>query len=453
MRTMSQKEEQSTLSFQSFVDVKCVFSSPDLPCDFCRTRNNGAPCQKKWGQKKEEKKMEERNSKKSIAIARPVATAIDEVIPPQDVLLLQFAYSDVFVTFGGSVVGPLLRRFAVSFSPSINSKPLRHAALALAAAYAPSSEAVSHFERLEYHKSRACKALRKKMQVKIEESDLFAVCLLTVLSALYSQPDFSIHLSGFIAITKELHRKAALEAGSNPLAVFWPLARDMIQSECRRMHGNADAIDFYYFFQQTIGPPAFRSRVRYFSEIFGVGSERLRLYTYVESIWLHTLVLRRCFRDTVLRQMAGQLSTSFIVEIIASEVMADLHSPDITQILDEIAPSHSVVSIQLDPEWGDSFMYTILLHRFCELLIVYLKADSVLKAASTLEANIAASTLVRFLKTEWHVLHQIPQFPAGSLKNQISRSMLPRMLWIAGLTFTKTREPQGMLPHLYIINN
>jgi hypothetical protein len=165
---------------------------------------------------------------------------------------------------------------------------------------------------------------------------------------------------------------------------------------------------------------------------------------------LHILVLRRCFRDTVSRQMVGSPNTSFVVQSIVSEVIADLHSPEIIRIFNEVSPSHSVVSIQLDPAWGNSFMYTILLHRFCELLIVYLKADSIMKAATTSEANTAASSLVRFLKTEWHVLLQIPQ---ESLRNQISGSMLPRMLWIAGLTFTKKREPQGMFPDQPIINN
>src|SRR5271170_7658235 len=100
---------------------QCNFASIDLPCEFCQTRNLPV-CLKKLGQKSEEVK------------SRVPPTPDDSVIPPQDVLLLQFAYSDEFANSAGLFIRNLFRRFSFMFGPSINNQSLRHATLAWAAA-------------------------------------------------------------------------------------------------------------------------------------------------------------------------------------------------------------------------------------------------------------------------------------------------------------------------------
>jgi hypothetical protein len=454
MRTLSQKEKQGHTTIEFHTDFQCIFTSIDVPCEFCQGRGIGSSCIKKWGQKKEEsmaisKEAAAAKKEKCTTVSRQIPTAIDETIRHEDVLLLQFAYSDSFVFSGGGIIGHLLRRMAVSYSPSINSQPLRHAVLAFSAAFLPRSN-ISYFDRLEYHKTAACTSLRKKLSSTVDESDLFAVCLLAVLSGLYlDRTEFAIHRSGFVSIMKELCRKIRLQGGLSPLSLYWPLARDMILRDCRSIDCNENALSFCYFSQKLMGPQNFAARGRYFSELYGISSERLRLHTYYESILMYSLLLRRCFRHTVYMQLHGQLKCSFIVTSIVSEVDNDLRSPEVTRIRQEIFPGASVegAAIELDPAWGNSFIYTILLHHFCELLIAYLNADSILQSASSLEATRAASSLVRFLNTEWLVLNQVQQFSADpqlSMRTQATRLKIPRMLWLAGITFTKNRDPLGM---------
>jgi hypothetical protein len=456
MRTLSQKEKQGHTTIEFHTDFQCIFTSIDDPCEFCQGRGIGSSCMKKWGHKKEQsmaiiKEAAAAKKEKCTTVSRQIPTAIDETIRHEDVLLLQFAYSDSFVFSGGGIIGHLLRRMAVSYSPSINSQPLRHAVLALSAAFLPRSN-ISYVDRLEYHKTAACTSLRKKLSSNVDESDLFAVCLLAVLSGLYREiNEFGVHRSRFVSIMKELCRKIRHQGGLSPLSLYWPLARDMILRDCRSIDCNENALSFCYFSQELMGPQNFAARGRYFSELYGISSERLRLHTYSQSILMHSLLLRRCFRDTVYRQLQGQLKCSFVVTSIVSEVGNDLHSPEITRIRQEIFPSDSLegAAIELDPAWGNSFIYTILLHHFCELLIVYLKADSILQSAGSLEATRAASSLVRFLKTEWPVLNKVQQFSANpqlSTTMQEARLKIPRMLWLAGLTFTKTRNLLGVFP-------
>jgi hypothetical protein len=136
-----------------------------------------------------------------MTVSRSLPTAIDEVIPSQDLLLLQFAFSDLFESSGGTIIGKFLKRLSVSFSPAIESKPLRHAIVAFAAAYVPAHLYPSFAERIEEQTALASKALRKKTSTNLDEGDLFAVCLLTLLSCIQGNAEkFRIHLGGLIAI-------------------------------------------------------------------------------------------------------------------------------------------------------------------------------------------------------------------------------------------------------------
>jgi hypothetical protein len=383
-----------------------------------------------------------------MTVSRPPPTAIDEVIPSQDQLLLQFAFSDLFQSSGGTIIGSLLKVLSVSFSPSIKSKPLRHATLAFAAAVVPSHLYSSFADRVEEHSYLASKALRKKTSIDLDEGDMFAVCLLTLLSCIRREVEkFQVHLGGITAIMKELQSKAAKAGTPNIFATFWPLARDVILNESRHIHGtNHLALKFCNVSQQTIGPQNFRDRTLYFSELFGVASDRLRFYTYHDCIWQYSVLMRRCFRDTVYRQAEGKLKVSSLVASIISEVNVDFRSPAVTRIFDEVfLSSDQRVSLSDEQNWGEPMMYTLLLHHFCQLLLIYLEADSVLESTLLREARMAAISLVGYVRSEqWHVV-ETPGRPLSE-RYQVIQSLLPRMLCMAGLTLTKERSPEGM-PH------
>ena len=378
-----------------------------------------------------------------MTVSRPPPTAIDEVIPSQDQLLLQFAFSDLFEASGGTIIGSLLKVLSVSFSPSIKSKPLRHATLAFAAAVVPYHLSSSFAERVEEHSDLASKALRKKTSIDLDEGDLFAVCLLTMLSCMYRDTEkFRIHIGGVMAIMTELQNKSANTGTSNSLATFWPLARDVILHGYRAVpRSNRLALKFCNVSQQIIGPQNFRDRTIYFSRLFGVASDRLRFYTYEDCIWQYSHLLRRCFRDTVYRQTEGKLKVSSVVASVISEVKVDFLSPAVTRIFDEV--SEERVSLSGQEFWGEPMIFTLLLHHFCQLLLIYLEADSVLESTSSPEARMAANSLVHCVRSEWHVFED-PARPLPA-RYQTIQSLLPRMLCMAGLTLTKEKCPEGIL--------
>src|SRR5204862_5837288 len=165
----------------------------------------------------------------------------NSIICQQDVLLLQFAYSDMFSALGGSLISNLFRKFAYIFSPSIGSESLRQATLAWAAAFLPPDP--SNYDRMEYYSTCAGRALRTKSSETIDESDIYAASLLTILSCLYLDRQKSeIHLKGFLAIIDEFSKKLLKQEMSGQLStvhhlsMFMPLVRDLIIEASRCSH-------------------------------------------------------------------------------------------------------------------------------------------------------------------------------------------------------------------------
>jgi hypothetical protein len=379
-----------------------------------------------------------------MTVSRPPPTAIDQVISSQDQLLLQFAFSDVFESSGGTIIGSLLKRLSLSFSPAIKSRSLRHAILAMGAIFVPPYLSPLFAERVEVHSALAYKALRKKTSIKLDEGDLFAVCLLTLLSCIQRDTEkFRIHLGGLIAIMRELQTNTANGGSPNCLAIFWPLARDIILNECQAVQLRSEHFEFCNASQQIIGPQSFRDRTIYFSGLFGVTSDRIRYYTYCNCIWQYNTLLRWCFRDTIYRQVQGNLTVSSEVAAVVSEVKVDLQSPNITKIFHEVFLSDGRVRpVREQGYWGVGFMYSLLLHHFCELLVIHMEADSVLQSVSSPEARMVATSLVQYVRTEYFVSGTPGDHDR---RNQLTQSLFPRILWLAGLTLTREECPEGII--------
>lgn len=83
---MQKTQQQGIITANKTLTINCVYLHEWLPCDFCRARNITFPCIKLLGSKI--------TGRASLCL--PVPTAIDAVINSEDVLLLQYAYSEKF---------------------------------------------------------------------------------------------------------------------------------------------------------------------------------------------------------------------------------------------------------------------------------------------------------------------------------------------------------------------
>jgi hypothetical protein len=157
---------------------QCIFTSELQPCDFCREKGVETPCLKLKGPKKQIQITSSQTS--SHGPSRPIPTAIDAVINAEDVLLLQYLYSldctypQTGVQFGLVV---FFKQMAVLYGISIQSPALRHAMLATAASWLPSTEFDDRYQR---HIDQASQALPSTITptTTVTEPDLFATQIL-----------------------------------------------------------------------------------------------------------------------------------------------------------------------------------------------------------------------------------------------------------------------------------
>lgn len=120
------------------------------------------PCFKLYGPKTEAR----------LSPSRPIPTAIDAVISAEDVLLLQYAYSEQY-----GVHWSFIQTLPCEYGHTIEFAPLRHAVLAYAAGELPHDQ---FHERSQYHSCQTYEMLINKLDSAetITESDVFASCVL-----------------------------------------------------------------------------------------------------------------------------------------------------------------------------------------------------------------------------------------------------------------------------------
>lgn len=368
----------------------------------------------------------------------------------QDFSLFQFVYSNDFehAQDWGKSLASLLKTLATIFGTYINSVSLRHATLALAATCVQSS--VSNKERAMYHSARAYKALQRQTTTTLGEADLYAALLLTLLATISENiKEYSIHLNGFQAVMLELKRKARETGYSLHLSIFWPLARDLIIEGSRNVGHSEDlVISFALACQQLVGRQSLLSRVHYFVEFYGeeLGWE----YAFVQSSWQYCRLLRMYFRETVYEQLEGAKGVNNRTKSLVSEMKADLSSSEVCDIVEKIASEMSDISSsnELDAR-SDVLRYMRLIYQFCQHLIVILEAPTVLEAVVSPETMLSAKMLIGLIQPEWstpltssHYIFPRPTAPC----------LLPRLLWVAGLSLTKTRNIIGT-PTVYRVVN
>jgi hypothetical protein len=380
--------------------------------------------------------------KAEATIARMI-TSIDGIIQPQDVMLLQFAYSVNFewLNFGSSITN-LLKKFVSVFGPSIDNKSLRHAILAWAAAFQPFSS--SQHECIERHSIAAAKAIVKKTLETIDEADLFATVMLTILYASPGTQDiskFGIHVRGFVAVMSVLSQKSRHKGYNSELFKFWPLALDLIQERSRQVFYPVVRdylIELNYHCNALIGPQNLVRRINYLTEFYGVDPKHE--YAFSQSVWCDSLTLRLCFRETVKRQLGGQKGMDETISSLVSNLKAGLGSRQIREIAKNLWRRRS----RLD--WGpldikdDLLMFSLLVYQFCEHLILLMDSRTILEGTTSHEVVQSALLILRLSQQpEW----LLPVTSYSYFPRKTATDFVPRMLWIAGLSLRPDDYSEG----------
>ena len=402
-------------------------------------------CIKKLGEKTEEIKSKTEEIK---SIARLPPTPNDNVIVHQDVLLLQFAYSDEFACIGGAFIGNLFRKFAFVFGLSIDSESLRQATLACAAAFNASN---GSFDRMQEHSMAASKAFRAKSSDTLEMADLYAALLLAYLSCLYEDSrSFAIHMEEVGEIIQ--NRKAMQSAKNHPrLFIFLPLARDLILEASRTVRfSNPVVLQFCNDYQQAIGPPDFENRTQYFQEVVSVREQHF--YAFYHSIWHHTTTLRHCLRDTVWRQVGAVRGLNPYVETVLNGVKLDLESTQVQAIVAQLSLLKSVPAGKEEQHYimHGEWMFSLLLYHFCMLMIAVLETESLIQGVSSIPVVSRANGLLQFVDNIW--FQDEPFIPCNfGVPSDLRKPLVVRILLLIGLTMKPEQFRHGKSTRAYAL--
>ena len=188
----------------------------------------------------------------------------------EDVLTLDYAYSEAFAFLAGSHVAQLLKRLAGPISLSVESYSLRQAILAYAAAFNPSHGPYNQLMQ-RYH-SNATTAVLKALKApgSLDESDLLSACLslyLACISWWFDTERFSFHAELVKSIMKQLRNKIHSNA---QLRLLWPIIHDLLVEGGRVVFkSNIPALGLLDESSQMLGFVSYSDRVGCLSELYG----------------------------------------------------------------------------------------------------------------------------------------------------------------------------------------
>jgi len=197
---------------------------------YCQKRKFGTPCIKVWGPVKQR-----------TSILGPPATPTDQVIEPENVMLLQYLYHYTFAdNYIATQFSYMAKEAARIFSPSINSLSLRYALLLFAGVLRGNLNMSPLCMR---NASLARLSLLKKPCATMDQADLLAALVLAMVSmtqAVYIDEDrdlsahyykeFRVHTNGVESILFHIFKEDDTESRSSGLATIWSPIREIMLS-------------------------------------------------------------------------------------------------------------------------------------------------------------------------------------------------------------------------------
>ena len=300
-------------------------------------------------------------------MARPVSSPEAVHLVSQDVLLLQYAYSQKLNTFASRKVQSLMMKFANAFGPYLNNSSLRHATLAYIATRAP---VLLQPERVEHHCLLACRAIRGRTVETIDEGDLFAACLLTYIACQKRDSSgFRVHVYGLIAIIKAMIERRT----ESTYMVFWPLARDLVLAGSRQVpRVNDSIIEFCYFSRQLCSVTDHNirgSKLRL--QLYGLGNDRETDKPYKSMVHFYVL-LRRCLWETICLQLQN------------GDHKLDVQLTGVITGLSEDIRTQEVEKLAMSPRFTP---FPCIMYHVCALLLAILQRKDVLTGGASVASK------------------------------------------------------------------
>jgi hypothetical protein len=244
--------------------------------------------------------------------SRQIPTAIDAVIPAEDVLLLQHIYSCNYYT-----MDLFIKQMAIVYGSAIDCLSLRHAILEHSASVLQDC----HFQpALYHHRGQACRALRLKMNSPsgFSEGDVFAALILAYSTCL-AEPDSEeavMHINGCLSMVQAMSQRSKYTATSDVFTIFEPFVQDNIRSLSHLARYSAP---------RPSNPP-FKKRVSYMRELvraskFPLPDERMG-YGTLQSI-LQSIAKNACYClfQISLDEGSNQTLKGYMLEYIRGELM------------------------------------------------------------------------------------------------------------------------------------
>ena len=213
---------------------------------YCLERKKGATCIKVWGPIKQQ-----------ADISRPLPTPIDQVIEPENAILLQFLYDGTWAERTTSVqIRCLAKEARKFFTPSVTSLSLRYALLV----YAGIRAGKGYMSPLELRNaSLARRSLLKKTYATLDEGDLLASAVLAVATHAMTwfenkviyRDERRAHIKGFLSILLHLSNDMEAQSLSGLENLKW-LVRDLILWHSWDM-GAPEFFHYYWFSRRVVG--------------------------------------------------------------------------------------------------------------------------------------------------------------------------------------------------------
>ena len=322
-----------------------------------------------------------------LSVLRPVPTAIDAVISAEDVLLLEYTYSD---RLRSNSFSPIIKQLGVEYGAAIPFTSLRHAIMALAAQELP---VVQFGEKLKYHMQEARGALRRSITTPevLCDADAFAACLLALIACDEGNvAESMIHAQGSMAIMKFLSDNAARKPLSNILNVFGPF----ISNTANYYYGQGDT-EYPVPRLQSINT-TFQQRITYLAELSRFRSSRWQ--SVPPSHFAVNTILRDLFgillsalQTTVLKEMQNT-AVGAIRQDTLRYVNNELSDPLLQEALGalELRPQLTRVKTLAEELTAGAVLQLGTIH----LMLSILDAASVLEGLGTPRTILRARRLV-----------------------------------------------------------
>lgn len=379
MRPMQKTKLKSTRRHSSALTMlQCVYSHPWSPCTFCVDRKITKPCIKVWGPKS--------------ASPLKTITPIDAQIPPEDVLLLEFAYAPEPTS---PRTRSFIREFAVHYGPAIECLSLRHAVLAYAAGLLRKKEGFQY--RSDVHSGKATSLLIRKLHnpSEIEPGDVFAANLLMWTLSIQDRRDEAIiHANGIMTMVKHLWKTTNMQDLSDIFRVFGPL---VFGDATFFVSLGLESFENYMLNDVPL-PMTFKDRVCYHEEIVlrgGPGIEWVdpTLLSIHVSLWD---VKRRLLSYLVdIANVPPHSYPRWKVDAAVRYVMSDLDDQDYRNAIAALEwpdPARS-------KEWGlkeELTNYLSLRIQTIQLFNILLKAPTIMEGLHSPEASLVANVVLQF---------------------------------------------------------